>query len=136
MKTAIVYAPGHKSFTTRLMETIRNNFYNVTMIDATKAKMINLTNYDMIGFASSVHFNRFNKCVREFMSDNLDSHKEIFLMYTGKKNQKCTSELRKLAESRKCTVKGEFCVQSGILPSNTDVDSFEGAVAFIRSILS
>ena len=61
MKTAILYASPHHHNTEKLVKAIAEKYPDITLIDTTKAKMIALANYDMIGIASGIYFGKFHK---------------------------------------------------------------------------
>ena len=54
MKTAILYASPHHHNTEKLVKSIAEKYPDITLIDTTKAKMIALANYDLIGIASGI----------------------------------------------------------------------------------
>lgn len=54
MKTAILYASPHHHNTEKLVKAIAEKYPDITLIDTTKAKMIALANYDLIGIASGI----------------------------------------------------------------------------------
>ena len=61
MKTAILYASPHHHNTEKLIKAIAEKHPDITLIDTTKAKMIALANYDLIGMqAESISENSIN----------------------------------------------------------------------------
>ena len=55
MRKAIVYASVHHGNTEKLVKSIAEEC-QVDLIDAVKQSDADLSNYDMIGFASGIHF--------------------------------------------------------------------------------
>lgn len=89
MKTAILYASPHHHNTEKLVKAIAEKYPDITLIDTTKAKMIALANYDLIGITSGIYFGKFHKSLLEFITENLPIRKKVFLMYTcGNDNKK------------------------------------------------
>lgn len=109
MKTAILYASPHHHNTEKLVKAIAEKYPDITLIDTTKAKMIALANYDMIGIASGIYFGKFHKSLLEFITENLPLRKKVFLMYTcGNDNKKYAEEMKKFLEQKSATVTGVF----------------------------
>ena len=77
MKIAIVYASVHHGNTKKLVDAIADA-YGTELIDATKIKEKNLSEYDLIGFASGIYYSKFHKSVLKFAEDNLPESKKVF----------------------------------------------------------
>ncbi len=109
MKTAILYASPHHHNTEKLVKAIAEKYPDITLIDITKAKMIALANYDLIGITSGIYFGKFHKSLLEFITENLPIRKKVFLMYTcGNDNKKYAEEMKKFLEQKTATVTGIF----------------------------
>ena len=81
MKTAIVYASVHHGNTKKIVDEIAKN-EEVDLIDATQIKEKNLSEYDLIGFASGIYFGKFHQSVLDFASVNEIEDKKVFLICT------------------------------------------------------
>ena len=62
MKTAIIYYSRHHGNTKKLLDEIARKF-DVTLIDAAETDNADLTEYDVIGFASGIYYSKFHKSV-------------------------------------------------------------------------
>ena len=87
MKTAIVYDSRHHGNTLKVVEAISQRF-NVELIHAQSPNVTDLSQYDLIGFASGIDFGRFYDSVETFLEDNLPKKKHIFFLYTCAKVNK------------------------------------------------
>ena len=81
MKTAIVYASVHHGNTKKIIDEIAKT-NDVELIDATQTVEKDLSEYDLIGFASGVYGGKFHQSVLKFASVNLTDNKNIFLICT------------------------------------------------------
>ena len=79
MKTAIVYASVHHGNTKKIVDEIAKN-EELDLIDATQIKEKNLSEYDLIGFASGIYFGKFHQSVLDFASVNEIEDKKVFLI--------------------------------------------------------
>ena len=80
VKTAIVYASVHHGNTKKVVDAIAKE-YVVDLIDATKIKFADLSEYDVIGFASGVYFGKFHRSVLDFARENLPEDKKVFFIF-------------------------------------------------------
>ena len=78
MKTAIVYASVHHGNTKKIIDEIAKT-NDVELIDATQTVEKDLSEYDLIGFASGVYGGKFHQSVLKFASVNLTAIKMYFL---------------------------------------------------------
>ena len=92
MKTAIVYASVH---------------HGNTKIDATQIKEKNLSEYDLIGFASGIYFGKFHQSVLDFASVNEIEDKKVFLIYTYGGSEAYKS-IEPIIESKGAEIVGKF----------------------------
>ena len=81
MKTAIVYASVHHGNTKKIIDEIAKT-KDVELIDATQTVEKDLSEYDLIGFASGVYGGKFHQSVLKFASVNLTDNKNVFLICT------------------------------------------------------
>lgn len=145
MKTAIIYYSKHHENTKKVIDFLcKEN--DITLIDAAKNKTADLSEYDIIGFASGIYYSKFHKSVLSFAENNLPSNKKVFYISTcGAKKDGYTNAINKIAASKSAEVLGEFsCLGfdtfgpfkliGGIAkghPDNTDLDN---AAAFYKNI--
>lgn len=115
MKTAVVYYSQHHSNTKKLLDVISKD-NDVTLIDATKIKNEDLSEYDLIGFASGIYYSKFHKSVLQFAKNNLPAEKKVFFVSTyGVKKDGYTDAIKKVVAEKSAVVLGEF----GCLGFNT-----------------
>lgn len=81
MKTAIVYYSAHHGNTKKLIDAIAAQG-DVTLSDASKVKNIDLSSYDLIGFASGIYYQKLHESVLQFAKNNLPVNKKTFIIYT------------------------------------------------------
>ena len=106
-KTVIIYASTHHGNTRKLIEAISEK-YQIDIIDATEQKFANLSEYDLIGFASGIDFGKFYDAVEQFLKDNLPENKAVFFMYTCARDDKdFTYTMRTEAMKRHALLMGE-----------------------------
>ena len=147
MKTAILYASPHHHNTEKLAKAIAAKYPDITLIDTTKAKMIALADYDLIGIASGIYFGKFHKSIFEFASENLPIRKKVFLMYTcGNDNKKYVEDIKKLLEQKSATITGTFSCKGydtygpfklvgGLNKHHPDEKDIQNAVQFYENLL-
>lgn len=145
MKTVIVYSSNHHGNTLKLVKAIYAK-YNVTIIDLDQEKELNLMEYDLIGFASGIAYNRMYKCISKAISNNLPKKKKVFFLYTcGKNNKDFTKYEQELAKSMECEVLGSYgCIGyntygplkliGGINKGHPDEKEIDGALNFFEKI--
>lgn len=108
MKTAIIYYSKHHENTKKLLDAIKQN-NNVTLIDAATTKTAELSDYDLIGFASGIYYSKFQKSVLEFAENNLPENKKVFFIYTcGAKKDGYTKSIKEIANKKHSEILGEF----------------------------
>ena len=102
MKTIIVYESKHHGNTYKLVEAIANK-NEVDTVNVRNAEIVNLAQYDRIGFASGIAYSKPYKNLMTYAQDNLPANKEVFFVYTcGKQHSKYELPMKELAESRNC----------------------------------
>lgn len=108
MKTAIVYYSYHHGNTEKVVKAMTVN-HDVTLIDAAKIKAADLSEYDMIGFASGIYFSSFHKSVLSFARENLPCGKKVFFVYTcGAKKDTYTKSIKEIALKKSAKIMGEY----------------------------
>lgn len=146
-KTAIVYASMHHGNTRKLVEAISSK-HEVTLIDATNESNVDLTEYDMIGFASGIDFGKFYESVEKFLKDNLPENKKVFFLYTcAKTGSNFTKTVKVAALDKGATVLGEYGCKGyntygpwkligGMNKNHPDVYEMNEVVQFYESLLA
>ncbi len=108
-KCAIVYASYHHNNTEALVKAIQEKLPDITLINSLKEEKIDLSEYDVIGFASGIYFYDFHKKLLRFVEANLPQNKKTFLMCTcGAKSDRYFKKITKMIESKNGTVEGKF----------------------------
>ncbi len=144
MSTAIVYASTHHGNTKKLIDAIATK-YDVTLIDATKETIKDLSAYDLIGFASGIYFSKYHRTVMEFASANLPEGKKTFLICTYGGNE-AHSSMEQIIQNKKCTVIGKydckgydtfgpFKLVGGIAKGHPTDQEIAGAVEFCGNLI-
>lgn len=107
-KTVIIYASTHHGNTYKLVEAISAR-YEITMIDANKVQTADLSEYELIGFASGIDFGKFYDVVEQFLKTNLPKNKAVFFMYTcARADKDFTYVMRTEALKRNAVLLGEY----------------------------
>lgn len=108
MKTAIVYYSKHHGNTKKLLDAIAAE-NEVTLLDVTTNPVINLDEYDRIGFASGIYYSKFQKSLLEFAEKNLPPKKETFFLYTyGAEKNGYTKAITEAVKKHDAKILGEF----------------------------
>lgn len=146
-KIAIIYASTHHGNTKKLIDAISGKF-NLTPIDAMQHPHADLTDYDLIGFASGINFGRFYDSVERFLRDNLPMNKQIFFLYTcAMAKDSFTKSVRSEAQKRDAVILGEYGCRGfntygpwkligGMNKGHPTEDEIAGAVHFVGNLLN
>ena len=86
MKKVIIYTSVHHGNTKKIVDAIVNEC-GVEVIDATQVKEKDLSEYDVIGFASGIYGANFHQSILNFASVNLPANKKVFLIMTSAMNK-------------------------------------------------
>ena len=114
-KSILIYASKHHGNTYKLVNAISEK-YDIAMIDATKESIVDLQEYEVIGFASGIDFGKFYEEIENFAEANLPIKKEVFFLYTCAMERKgFTNSIREIALKKDAIILGE----SGCKGSNT-----------------
>lgn len=145
MKTVIVYASTHQGNTKKIVDAIKAEC-DVDLIDATKASEENLSDYDIIGFASGIYAGKCHKKILDFASFNLPKGKDVFFITSsamGKKNydqtlraaiqEKNANILGSLA-TKGMTTFGPFKLLGGAPKGRPNEKDLAQAVEFVKGI--
>lgn len=145
MKTAIIYYSKHHENTKKLLNAISAK-HKVTLIDATQTQNFDLTNFDMIGFASGIYYSKFHKSVLQFAEENLPYNKSVFFIYTyGAKKDGYTKSIESVVLKKSAKIKGAFgCfgfntfgpfkLIGGIAKGHPNKNDIDNAVCFFNNL--
>ena len=107
-KAVIIYASTHHGSTRKLVEAIANQ-YGIDQIDATKQQYADLSQYDLIGFASGIDFGKFYDCVEQFLENKLLEKKQVFFLYTcARVSNRFTETIKTAARKKGAVILGEY----------------------------
>lgn len=108
MKTAIVYYSKHHSNTKKVIEYMVKD-KNVDLIDAINGQDVDLSQYDLIGFASGIYYSKFHKSVIKFAAEKLPINKKVFFVYTcGAKKEGYTKSIKEITAKKSAEFMGEY----------------------------
>ena len=145
MRSVIVYASTHHGNTKKVVEAIAQEC-GVELVDATKVHEKELSEYDLIGFASGIFFSKFAEPVLKFARENLPENKDVFFIATaGNPMQLNFNSIADIAEDRKCNERGRyqckgydtygpFKLVGGIQKGHPNDEELKAAVDFYKSI--
>ena len=145
MKKVIIYASIHHGNTFKLVKEISKEC-DVELIDATQIKQIDLSQYDLIGFASGIDFGKFYDCIEKFMIQNLPEYKQVFFLYTcANVKNTFTKSVKSIASYKKAIVLGEYGCKGynnygplkligGMNKINPSQEEIACAIKFVRSL--
>ncbi len=145
MKVAIAYYSQHHGNTKKLLDAIKE-LGDVELINVVECKEANLSDYDVIGFASGTYFGRYSRAVVEFARNNLPSKKRVFLINTYGARRARMKELERIFADKSCQLLGiygcrgfdtfgPFRLVGGIAKGHPDERDVNGAVEFFKNIV-
>ena len=106
--SVIVYASTHHGNTFKLVKAIEERF-RVDLVDACSEEIKDLSEYDLIGFASGIDFGKFYSSVEAFADKNLPAEKSVFFLYTCAMDRKgFTDSMKEIALNKGCEILGEY----------------------------
>lgn len=145
MKTVIVYASMHHENTKKLAEAIAQN-EGAEMINAVTQQKADLSEYDLIGFASGVSFGKYYPQILKFMENNLPSGKKVFFIHTaGSPRESHNSAALEIAKKKQCECVGTYFCKGydtygpfkfigGLAKGHPNEEEIAGAVEFFGKI--
>lgn len=145
MRTAICYYSRHHGNTRKVLEAMAREG-EMDLIDVTTRQMVQMEEYDCIGFASGVYFGRVHDGVLAFARQYLPQGKPVFFVctYGGAKGTSLKA-LFEIAKEKDCPVLGGFSCRGydtfgpfklvgGIAKGHPDARDLENARSFYREI--
>ena len=145
-KAVIIYASTHHGSTRKLVEAIANQ-YGIDQIDATKQQYADLSQYDLIGFASGIDFGKFYDCVEQFLENKLPEKKQVFFLYTcARVSNRFTETIKTAARKKRAVILGEYGCRGfntygpwkmigGMNKGHPSAEELQGAERFFESLL-
>lgn len=145
MKVAIAYYSQHHGNTKKLLDAIKE-LGDIKLINVVECKEADLSDYDIIGFASGTYFGKFSEKVMEFAKNNLPSQKRVFLIYTYGLKGAFTKEMKQTIMNKSCQLIGTygcrgydtfgpFKLVGGIAKGHPDEKDINGAIEFFKRII-
>ena len=107
MKCCIAYASTHHGNTKKVVDAIAKEF-DVDLIDVTKTQEKDLTEYDLIGFASGIYAASFHQQAKNFAQVNLPQNKKIFYIMTSAMNKDFSKSMADSVKGKNAEVVGKF----------------------------
>jgi len=145
MKVAIAYYSQHHGNTKKLLDAIKE-LGDVRLINVVECKEADLSDYDLIGFASGIYFSKFSKKVTDFARNNLPNNKRVFLINTYGIKGNYTREMKQIIADKSCQLLGTYGCRGfdtfgllkligGIAKGHPNEKDVKGAVEFFRRIV-
>ena len=147
MKAAIVYYSKHHGNTKKLLDAIAQE-YDVELIDVSNTKAFDLSEYEVIGFASGIYYGNMHKLVLQCAKKNLPLNKKVFFIYTcGNINKKYMNAIKSIVQEKYAEILGEyecfgfdtfgpFKLLGGIKKGHPTVEEINRAVEFYTRIVN
>ena len=107
MKSIIVYASTHHGNTKKVVDAIVSEC-GVETVDAIAVQEKDLSEYDLIGFASGIYAAKFHPQIIKFAQDNLPDNKKIFFIMTSAMDKDFSKSMTSALKDKKFDVVGAF----------------------------
>lgn len=108
MKVLIIYHSEHHGNTKMVLEAIAQQ-EDVTLLKASDSSSLDWSDFDLIGFASGIYYQKFHKDILDSAEKNLPIGKKVFFLYTcGVKRNSYTDAIRQVAEAKKAQILGSY----------------------------
>jgi len=145
MKVAIAYYSQHHGNTKKLLDAIKE-LGDVKLINVVECKEADLSDYDIIGFASGTYYGKLSKAVMEFAKNNLPGNKRVFIINTYGGKGASTKEMEHIIKDKSCQLLGiyrcrgfdtfgPFKLIGGIAKGHPNESDVNGAKEFFRRII-
>ncbi len=144
MKNLIVYASVHHGNTKKLVDAIASEC-DVEIVNSVEVKEKDLSEYDMIGFASGIYGANFHQSILSFAEANLPADKKVFFIMTSAMNKDFSKSIMKVIGDKNPTVVGlytctgyntfgPFKLMGGTGKGHPDEKDIADAVAFYKGL--
>ena len=131
MKTAVIYYSHHHGNTKKVLDAIAEQYPDVTLIDAAADPAVELSDYDLIGFASGIYFSQFHNTVLKLAQERLPEGKNVFLLYTCGVNQaRYTKAIHDITDLKGAHMK----LLGGIAKGRPSQKDLNGALEFFQHL--
>ena len=108
MKSVILYYSVHHGNTKKLVKGIAQE-YDIQLVDILETKSLDLSAYDLIGFASGIYAFNLPVEILKFAQENLPESKRVFCLYTcAMLKSGYTKKLVEIVKNKNCEYVGEF----------------------------
>ena len=145
MKCCIAYASTHHGNTKKVVDAIAKEF-DVDVIDVTTTHEKDLSDYDLIGFASGIYAAQFHQQVKNFAQVNLPQNKKIFYIMTSAMNKDFSKSMADSVKGKNAEVVGKFtchgfntfgpfALVGGTSKGHPDENDLKDAVEFFRGLV-
>jgi len=152
VKVAIAYNSQHHGNTKKLLDAIKEwgdsikYPEDIKLINVVECKEADLSEYDIIGFASGVYFGKFSDAVIKFAKKNLPSQKRVFLINTYGVKGNYTKEMERIFAEKSCRLLGiygcrgfdtygPFKIIGGIAKGHPDENDVKGVLDFFMRVV-
>ena len=144
MKTVVVYYSKHHGNTKKLLDAIAKQG-DVTLIEVADSLHVDLSAYDLIGFASGTYYSKLHDTVLQFAEKNLPKNKKVFLVYTYGVKEPHTDIIKQIIDSKGALMLGAygclgfdtfgpFKLIGGIAKGHPNDEDIAGVVKFFLEI--
>ncbi len=107
-KSVIVFASTHHNNTRKVVEAVAQEC-DIELVDATKTHTKDLSEYELIGFASGIFYTKFSEQVLKFARENLVANKKVFFIATaGNPIDINFRSIADIAKEKNCEEVGRF----------------------------
>lgn len=145
MKSVIITASVHHGNTRKVVDAIAKEC-DVEVVDALETKEMDLSEYDVIGFASGIYGGKFHQTIINFAKENLPANKKIFIVMTSAMNKDFSKAFLKGIADKNPEVVGTFSCEGyntfgpfklvgGTSKGHPDDTDFQNAITFTKGIL-
>jgi flavodoxin len=107
MNAIIICASTHHGNTRKVADAIAKE-YNLEVVDATQVHEKDLSEYDLIGFASGIYGGKFDPNIIKFAKENLPENKKIFYIMTSAMNKIFKNAMGNGIDGKNAEIIGRF----------------------------
>lgn len=146
-KVAIIYKSVHNKNTEKLLEEIQKDL-PVDLYDASDAKDSDLSDYDIIGFASGIYNSDMHRSLFDYIEHYSLLARKAFIIYTsGTNNSRYADKFKKALSERGIEVSGVFRCKGhdnylkifkpigGIAKGHPNQKDIQKAKAYVKNII-
>lgn len=145
MKSIIIYASTHHGNTRKVVEAIAKES-EVELLNACEVHEKDLTNYDLIGFASGIYAAQFHQQIKNFAQVNLPQNKKIFYIMTSAMDKDFSKSMEASINGKNAEIVGKFSCKGyntfgpfklvgGTGKGHPDDNDLKNAVEFFKGLV-